>query len=259
MSETKLGTAMNAFAPTGEIKGRLDLQANIDSLSCIIDSTQNTAIKAGTPVKVVATSAKLPHIVACASGDLIMGRQSHQYNVFGYVSGRSQSYNSSLTFFGRAAYIGDGIKMGYESFVASCIEELTLPKNMTVATTSSTATQWWFYNNNPVNIDTNLSFIQPRNFVLTDTTSFNSSRFAYYIYAGNCDYTYWITVVSDRMKGEVLSPLVTTYANNRYNNLTNFQEISIPNVVTSFGTNTFSGTRSLKKVVFPNPLGPTIT
>lgn len=118
MSETKLGTAMNAFAPTGEIKGRLDLQANIDSLSCIIDSTQNTAIKAGTPVKVVTTSAKLPHIVACASGDLIMGFVKHSPRKDSFVAGDvvEVSYGGDVMYLEADSAINAGVPVNVTDF-----------------------------------------------------------------------------------------------------------------------------------------------
>lgn len=118
MSETKLGTAMNAFAPTGELKGRLDLQANIDSLSCIIDSTQNTAIKAGTPVKVVTTSAKLPHIVAAASGDLILGflRQSPRKDSFVAGDVVEVSYGGDVMYLEADAAIDAGSPVNVSDF-----------------------------------------------------------------------------------------------------------------------------------------------
>ena len=47
--ETKFAYQMNQFAPTSEIKGRLDLQANLDSYAGLVDSTQATALKPGRP------------------------------------------------------------------------------------------------------------------------------------------------------------------------------------------------------------------
>lgn len=73
MSENKLNYTMNAFAPTGEIKGRLDLQANIDSLSVIIDSTETGTLTAGTAVKIVGGSTTIPHVVKATTGGLIHG------------------------------------------------------------------------------------------------------------------------------------------------------------------------------------------
>ena len=71
--ETKFAYQMNQFAPTSEIKGRLDLQANLDSYAGLVDSTQATALKPGDPVAIVSTSTKLPHFVKAAVGSVVMG------------------------------------------------------------------------------------------------------------------------------------------------------------------------------------------
>lgn len=71
--ETKFAYKMNQFAPTSEIKGRLDLQANLDSYAGVVDSTQAAALKPGDPVAIVATSTKLPHFVKAAVGQVVMG------------------------------------------------------------------------------------------------------------------------------------------------------------------------------------------
>lgn len=71
--ENQLSYQMNAFAPTGELKGRLDLAANLDHYAGVVDATQETALLPGDPVKIVATSNKLPHFVKAAAGDMIMG------------------------------------------------------------------------------------------------------------------------------------------------------------------------------------------
>lgn len=71
--ENKFAYSMNQFAPTGEIKGRLDLQANLDSYAGVVDSTQSTALKPGDPVAIVSTSKKLPHFVKASVGSVVMG------------------------------------------------------------------------------------------------------------------------------------------------------------------------------------------
>lgn len=71
--ETKFAYQMNQFAPTSEIKGRLDLQANLDSYAGFVDSTQATALKPGDPVAIVSTSTKLPHFVKATVGSVVMG------------------------------------------------------------------------------------------------------------------------------------------------------------------------------------------
>lgn len=71
--ENKFAYEMNALAPDGEIKGRLDLAANLDSYAGVVDSTQETPLVAGDPVAIVVTSKKLPHFVKAAEGQVVMG------------------------------------------------------------------------------------------------------------------------------------------------------------------------------------------
>lgn len=71
--ETKFSAQMNVFAPTEEIKGSKALPANTDSFSGIIDSAVTGNVVPGTPMKIVATSAKLPHFAPAASGDIVAG------------------------------------------------------------------------------------------------------------------------------------------------------------------------------------------
>lgn len=71
--ESKFAYKMNQFAPTSEIKGRLDLQANLDSYAGVVDSTQSAALKPGDPVTIVTTSTKLPHFVKATVGTVVMG------------------------------------------------------------------------------------------------------------------------------------------------------------------------------------------
>lgn len=71
--ENKFSAQMNVFAPTEEIKGRKVLPANTESYSGIIDSSVVGSVVPGTPMKIVATSAKLPHFAPAASGDVVAG------------------------------------------------------------------------------------------------------------------------------------------------------------------------------------------
>lgn len=71
--ETKLSYKMNVFAPTEEIKGRKVLPANTESFSGAIDSSVLGTVYPATPVKIVATSAKLPHFAPASAGDTIVG------------------------------------------------------------------------------------------------------------------------------------------------------------------------------------------
>ena len=71
--ENKFSNKMNVFAPTEEIKGRKVLPANTESFSGVIDSEVEGSVVPGTPMKIVATSAKLPHFAPAESGDIIAG------------------------------------------------------------------------------------------------------------------------------------------------------------------------------------------
>lgn len=71
--ESKFSNQMNVFAPTEEIKGRKVLPANTESFSGVIDSSVSGSVVPGTPMKIVATSAKLPHFAPAKSGDNVVG------------------------------------------------------------------------------------------------------------------------------------------------------------------------------------------
>lgn len=71
--ENKLSYQMNVFAPTEEIKGRKVLPANTESFSGIIDSSVEGSVVPATPMKIVATSAKLPHFAPAGADDKIVG------------------------------------------------------------------------------------------------------------------------------------------------------------------------------------------
>ena len=71
--ETKVSFQMNKFAPTEEIKGRRVLPANTESISGIVDASQDAALLTGDPVKIVATSKGLPHFAKAGLGDVVAG------------------------------------------------------------------------------------------------------------------------------------------------------------------------------------------
>lgn len=71
--ENKFSYQMNVFAPTEEIKGRKVLPANTESFSGVIDSSVSGTVAPATPMKIVSTSAKLPHFAPAKSGDNIVG------------------------------------------------------------------------------------------------------------------------------------------------------------------------------------------
>lgn len=71
--ENKFSYQMNVFAPTEEIKGRKVLPANTESFSGVIDSSVSGTVAPATPMKIVSTSAKLPHFAPAEAGDNIVG------------------------------------------------------------------------------------------------------------------------------------------------------------------------------------------
>ncbi len=88
--ENKSTYQMNVFAPTEEIKGRKVLPANTESFSGVIDDSVEAAVLPATPVKIVSTSAKLPHFAPAEAGDTIVGFV--EWNVIpsgrGYTAGK---------------------------------------------------------------------------------------------------------------------------------------------------------------------------
>lgn len=123
MAETKLAYGMNEFAPQGELKGRLDLQANIDSLSCVVDSTQATPLTAGQPVKMVTTSNGIPHIVAAASGDMILGfvKASPARNTFAAGKVVEVSYGNDVMYLEADAAINAGAFVNVTDFTDNAV------------------------------------------------------------------------------------------------------------------------------------------
>lgn len=72
--EKEFGYQMNVFAPTEEIKGRKVMPANTESFSGIIDASVEGEVAPATPLKIVASSSKLPHFAPAASdSDNIVG------------------------------------------------------------------------------------------------------------------------------------------------------------------------------------------
>lgn len=85
--ENKLSFQMNVFAPTEEIKGRKDLPANTESFSGMIDASVQGNVVPGTPMKIVATSAKLPHFAPATAEDKIVGFLEWNVIRSAYVAG----------------------------------------------------------------------------------------------------------------------------------------------------------------------------
>lgn len=71
--ENKLNYQMNRFDMDSAIKGQRVLPANTESFSGVVDASQTDPLLAGDPVKIVSTSAKLPHFAKAAVGDLVVG------------------------------------------------------------------------------------------------------------------------------------------------------------------------------------------
>lgn len=71
--ENKFSYQMNVFAPTEEIKGRKVLPANTESFSGVIDADVSGTVAPAAPMKIVSTSAKLPHFAPAEAGDNIVG------------------------------------------------------------------------------------------------------------------------------------------------------------------------------------------
>lgn len=109
--ETKFAYQMNQFAPTSEIKGRLDLQANLDSYAGLVDSTQATALKPGDPVAIVSTSTKLPHFVKATVGSVVMGFVKWTAKKAEYAAGDmvEVSYANDVMYMEANTSIGAGV------------------------------------------------------------------------------------------------------------------------------------------------------
>lgn len=117
--ENKLSFQMNVFAPTEEIKGRKVLPANTQSFSGVIDADVSGTVVPATPVKIVATSAKLPHFAPAASdSDNIIGFL--EWNVIrnGYVAGDpcQISPDTNVMYMEASGEINAGVNVAMDSY-----------------------------------------------------------------------------------------------------------------------------------------------
>ena len=85
--ESKFSNKMNIFAPTEEIKGRKVLPANTESFSGMIDASVSGTVVPATPMKIVSTSAKLPHFAPATAEDKIIGFLEWNVIRTGYIAG----------------------------------------------------------------------------------------------------------------------------------------------------------------------------
>lgn len=126
--ENKLSYQMNVFAPTEEIKGRKVLPANTESFSGIIDSSVEGSVVPATPMKIVATSAKLPHFAPAGADDKIVGFL--EWNVIrnAYKAGEpcQISPDTNVMYMEASAAVNAGAEVAMSSL-----------SNITVATASS--------------------------------------------------------------------------------------------------------------------------
>lgn len=113
--ESKFAYKMNAFSPFAEVKGRLDLAANLNSYAGIVDSTQATPLKPGDPVAIVETSSGLPHFIKAAKNTLIMGFVKWSAKKQEYAKGEAVevSYSNDVMYMeaGAAIQAGSAVKI----------------------------------------------------------------------------------------------------------------------------------------------------
>lgn len=118
--ESKLGYQMNVFAPTEEIKGRKVLPANTESFSGIIDASVDGTVAPATPIKIVASSSKLPHFAPAASdSDNIVGFL--EWNVVrsnGYTKGLpcQISPETNVMYMEASGAINAGVNVAMDSY-----------------------------------------------------------------------------------------------------------------------------------------------
>ena len=117
--ENKLSNQMNVFAPTEEVKGRKVLPANTESFSGVIDASVETAVAPATPMKIVATSSKLPHFAPAASdSDNIVGFL--EWNVIrgNYVAGNpcQVSPDTNVMYMEASGAINAGVNVAMDSY-----------------------------------------------------------------------------------------------------------------------------------------------
>lgn len=116
--ENKLSFQMNVFAPTEEIKGRKVLPANTESFSGMIDASVQGNVVPGTPMKIVATSAKLPHFAPATAEDKIVGFLEWNVIRSAYVAGTpcQVSPDTNVMYMEASGEINAGANVAMDSF-----------------------------------------------------------------------------------------------------------------------------------------------
>lgn len=116
--ENKLSYQMNVFAPTEEIKGRKVLPANTESFSGIIDASVEGSVVPATPMKIVATSAKLPHFAPATAEDKIVGFLEWNVIRSGYAAGEpcQVSPDTNVMYMEASGEINAGANVTMDSF-----------------------------------------------------------------------------------------------------------------------------------------------
>jgi len=116
--ENKLSFQMNVFAPTEEIKGRKVLPANTESFSGMIDASVEGNVVPGTPMKIVATSAKLPHFAPATAEDKIIGFLEWNVIRSAYVAGTpcQVSPDTNVMYMEASGAINAGANVAMDSF-----------------------------------------------------------------------------------------------------------------------------------------------
>ena len=116
--ENKLSFQMNVFAPTEEIKGRKVLPANTESFSGMIDASVQGNVVPGTPMKIVATSAKLPHFAPATAEDKIVGFLEWNVIRSAYVAGTpcQVSPDTNVMYMEASGEINAGANVAMNSF-----------------------------------------------------------------------------------------------------------------------------------------------
>ena len=116
--ENKLSFQMNVFAPTEEIKGRKVLPANTESFSGMIDASVVGNVVPGTPMKIVATSAKLPHFAPATAEDKIVGFLEWNVIRSAYVAGTpcQVSPDTNVMYMEASGEINAGANVAMNSF-----------------------------------------------------------------------------------------------------------------------------------------------
>lgn len=116
--ENKLSFQMNVFAPTEEIKGRKVLPANTESFSGMIDASVVGNVVPGTPMKIVTTSAKLPHFAPATAEDKIVGFLEWNVIRSAYVAGTpcQVSPDTNVMYMEASEAINAGVNVTMDSF-----------------------------------------------------------------------------------------------------------------------------------------------